>query len=246
MLKGRRDRYHRLGFLIPFTVAAVAMPIQIFVGDLMAREVFHKEPAKFAAIEALPRTSDHVPETIGGVLIDGKVRGGIRIPNGASFLAGFSSSTRIRGLDAIPKQVRPQPHLVSTVHLAFDAMVGTSFLLLGLSAWFGIAWRRRRDIPDSRWFLRGAAVSGLVSIVTLEMGWIVTEVGRQPWTVVGLLLTRDAVTTTGNVWLLFAATLVIYTAIGIATVLVLGEMRRRWRALDDDIAVPYGPDTVRR
>jgi cytochrome d ubiquinol oxidase subunit I len=60
MLKGRRDRYHRVGFLIPFVVAAVAMPAQIFIGDVAAREVFHQEPAKFASIEALPKTSDHV------------------------------------------------------------------------------------------------------------------------------------------------------------------------------------------
>src|SRR3954452_3412994 len=86
MLKGRRDRYHRVGFLIAFTTAAVVMPVQIFVGDVAAREVFKHEPAKFAAIEVLPHTSTHVPETLGGVLVDGKVRYGIGIPDGASLL----------------------------------------------------------------------------------------------------------------------------------------------------------------
>jgi cytochrome d ubiquinol oxidase subunit I len=242
MLKGRRDRYHRIGFLIPFTVAALVTPAQIVVGDVAAREVFAHEPAKFAAIELLPRTADHVPETLGGVMVDGRVRYGLRLPNGASLLAGFSPSTRIHGLDAVPAAVRPQARLVTTVHLAFDVMVGCSFLLLGLSAWFALAWWRRRDLPRSRWFLRCAAVSGLAAVVALEMGWVVTEVGRQPWTVVGLLLTRDAVATSGNLWLFFAATLVIYAAIGTATVLVLRLMQRRWRALADrDVDVPYGP-----
>jgi cytochrome bd ubiquinol oxidase subunit I len=242
MLKGRRDRYHRIGFLVPFTVAALVMPAQIFVGDVAAREVFNKEPAKFAAIESLPTTGDHVPETLGGVLgSDGQVRYGLRIPSGASLLAGFRPSTRIRGLDAIPPAVRPQPRLVTTVHLCFDVMVGTAFLLLGLALWFALGWWRRRDLPRSRWFLRCAAVSGLVSVVSLEAGWVVTEVGRQPWTVVGLLLTRDAVATSGNLWLFFAGTLVIYAAIGSGAVLVLRMMHRRWRARED-VEVPYGPE----
>jgi cytochrome bd ubiquinol oxidase subunit I len=243
MLKGQRDRYHRVGFLIPFTVAAVVTPVQIFVGDVVTREVFHKEPAKFAAIEALVQTSDQVPETIGGVLVDGQVRYGVRIPDGASLLAGFTRSTTIRGLDAIPPAVRPNDRLINIVHLSFQVMVGASFLLLGLAAWFGLAWWRHRDLPRSRWFLRCAAVSGLVALVALEAGWVVTEVGRQPWTVVGLLLTRDAVTTSGNIWLSFSVILVIYAAIGTSTLLVLRWMHRRWRELiDDRVQVPYGPE----
>src|SRR5207302_1232453 len=119
---------------------------------------------------------------------------------------------------------------VNIVHLSFDTMVGTSFALLCLGMWFGLVWWRRRALPHSRWFLRAVAVSGAVSVVTLEAGWVVTEVGRQPWTVVGLLLTRDAVTTSGNLWLVFIATAIIYTALGVATVLVLREMRDRWAA----------------
>ncbi|MDQ1395726.1 MAG: cytochrome bd ubiquinol oxidase subunit [Acidimicrobiaceae bacterium] len=245
MLKGRRDRYHRIGFLIPFMVASAAMPLQILVGDLAAREVFHNEPAKFASMEILPTTGDHVPETLGGFLVDGKVRYGIRLPSGASLLAGHRTTTEIAGLDAIARDVRPGDRLVSIVHLSFDIMVGTAFLLLGLAAWFALGWWRRKDLPSSRWFLRAAAVSGLVSLVSLETGWVVTEVGRQPWTVVGLLLTRDAVTRAGNLWLFFGATVVIYVAIGVATVLVLRSMHRRWRESPDtggdDVGVPYGP-----
>jgi cytochrome bd ubiquinol oxidase subunit I len=244
LLRGGRDRYHRQGFLIPFTVAALMMLPQIIVGDLITREVFHKEPAKFAAIEMLEQTSTKVPETIGGVFQEGRVRYGMRIPNAASYLAGFSPSTRIRGLDAIPAELRPADHLVTLVHLSFDVMVFIAFALLGLAAWFGLAWWRRRDLPRSRWFLRCAAVSGVLAVVSMEAGWIVTEVGRQPWTVVGYLLTRDAVTTSGNVWWFFTGALVIYAAVGVGTVLVLRAMRRRWRVLTDgdDVEVPYGPE----
>jgi len=77
----------------------------------------------------------------------------------------------------------------------------------------------------------------------MEAGWVVTEVGRQPWTVNGLLLTRDAVTTSGNLWLFFGATLIIYTAVGVSTIAALQAMHRRWQ-VDDELRmdVPYGPD----
>jgi cytochrome bd ubiquinol oxidase subunit I len=214
----------------------------------MAREVFQNEPAKFAAIEMLPTTATHVPETLLGVYADGDVRFGIDIPNGASLLSGFSPDTRIRGLDEIPPELRPPDHLITTVHLAFDVMVGIGFALLALSVWFAVAARRRRGVPTGRWLLRATAVSGVAAIVALECGWIVTEVGRQPWTVVGYLLTRDAVTTSGNVWLFFGATLLLYAAVAYGTFLALRLLRRRWRdqgAGEDDGDVPYGPSRVR-
>ncbi|MFE1960525.1 cytochrome ubiquinol oxidase subunit I [Streptomyces sp. NPDC059479] len=247
MLRGRRDHYHRTGFLIGFVVAAVVLPVQIYVGDVVARQVFQSEPAKFAALELLPDTGTHVPETLGGVLIDGKVRYGLRIPDVASLLAGFSPSTRIRGLDAIAPAVRPDDATVSVVHLAFDIMVGTATALLALVVWFAWLWWRRRRVPTNRWFLGCAALSGVVAVVCLESGWVVTEVGRQPWTVVGLLLTRDAVATQGNLWPFFSAVLAIYCAVGTGAVLILRSLTRRWRAgggegEDEGLDVPYGPN----
>jgi cytochrome d ubiquinol oxidase subunit I len=247
MLRGRRDRYHRLGLLIPLTVAAIVTPVQIFVGDVAAREVFEKEPAKFAAIEALARTSTHVPEVLGGYYSDGEVHFGIEIPWGASILSGYLPSTRIRGLNEVPQAVRPPDHLVTIVHLAFDVMVGIGTALLALSAWYALTWWRRRDLPRSPWFLRATAVSGLLAMVALEAGWVVTEVGRQPWTVVGYLLTRDAVTTSGNLWLLFGPTVVLYSAVGAGTLYVLRLLTRRWREEEDagEDDVPYGPSRAR-
>jgi cytochrome d ubiquinol oxidase subunit I len=244
MLKRRPwDGYQRLGFLIPFTVAAVVIPVQIFVGDTVARATYKNEPAKFASIEMLTRTGSDVPETLGGYLgSDGKVHAGIRLPGMASLLAGFSTRTIIRGLDAVPPPVRPQPDLATIVHLSFDVMVAISFALLALAAWFALGWWRRRGIPANPWFLRCSAAAGILSVVCLETGWVVTEVGRQPWTVVGLLLTRDAVTTSGNVWPFFAGTVLVLGSVGVAAIFVLGAMKRRWQAgLDRGFDVPYGP-----
>jgi cytochrome d ubiquinol oxidase subunit I len=182
-----------------------------------------------------------VPETLGGVLVDGKVRYGVPIPDGASLLSGFSPSTRIRGLDAIPAAVRPPDQLVTTVHLSFDVMVGTGFALLGLALWFVLAWWRHRLREPGRWFLRATAVSGVVAVIALETGWITTEVGRQPWTVVGLLLTRDAVATSGNLWPLFGGAVAIYAGVTVGAVFALRALRRRWAA-GQDTPTPYGPE----
>jgi cytochrome d ubiquinol oxidase subunit I len=241
MLRGRRDRYHRVGLLIPLTIAAVAIPLQIVMGDVIARYVFDAEPAKFAAIEAAPDTRTHAPEVLGGIMVDGKVKYGIPIPDGASLLSGFSPDTQVKGLDAIPADVRPPDHLVSIVHLSFDVMVGTGFALFGLALWFLYLWWRSRLVDPHRWFLRAVGVSGLVSIVSLESGWIVTEVGRQPWTVVGLLLTRDAVQTSGNLWPFFIGALVIYAGVTVGAIYALRALRRRWAA-GEETTVPYGPD----
>jgi cytochrome d ubiquinol oxidase subunit I len=174
---------------------------------------------------------------------------GLKIPSGASILSGYTPSTQIRGLDEIPAAEAPTDRAVTLVHLAFDVMVAIGMALLALSAWFGFVWWRRRDIPSSPWFLRATTASGALAIVAMEAGWVVTEVGRQPWTVVGHLLTRDAVTTSGNLWLLFLATLVLYVAVAGGTFHVLRVLRRRWREDgDDDLDsdVPYGPSPVRQ
>ena len=105
MLRGRVDRYHRLGFVIAFTVAAIATPIQMGVGDALARWVYNNQPTKFAAIELVPKTDSDVPETILGRLNDdGTVSGGVKIPGLASWLSDPSTgkSTIVKGLDTVP------------------------------------------------------------------------------------------------------------------------------------------------
>jgi cytochrome d ubiquinol oxidase subunit I len=239
MLRGHRDRYHRLGFLVPFTVASVVMPFQIIVGDWAARQVFDQQPVKFAAQELVLETRRHVPETIGGVLVDGTVHVGIKIPGLASWLADGSTNTKITGLRSVPPRDRPPANVV---HLAFDVMVGIASALLALGLWFGVVWWRKRDLPTTRWFLRAASVAGVGAVVAMWAGWVVTEVGRQPWIVDHTLRTEDAVTRADGVWVSLGVVLVLYAAVATAAVLVLRAMSRRWRAADvDDAGVPYGP-----
>jgi cytochrome bd ubiquinol oxidase subunit I len=240
MLRGRRDRHHRLGLLIPFTVAAIATPIQFAVGDTAARSIAKDQPIKFAAMECVQTTDTHVTEYIYGRCTDDGVKDGIGIPGFDSFLVGFSTDTKVIGLDTVAPKDRPPANTL--LHWAFDTMVGICCALIALGAWLGIAWLRKRDIPKTRWFLRATAVSGLAAIVALECGWIVTEVGRQPWIVYEVMRTEDAVTEASGVWVSLGVVVTVYTALGIATVMVLRAMARRWRVAEvDDVDVPYGP-----
>jgi cytochrome d ubiquinol oxidase subunit I len=246
MLRGRRDRYHYLGLVIPFSVAAIMTPIQMGVGDALARWVYNNQPVKFAAIELVPTTSSDVPETLLGRLNeDGTVTGGVKIPGLASWLSDPSTgtSTVVQGLDTVPADERPTIRQTNIVHLAWDVMVGLGTLLFLLSLWYAASWVFRRRAPTSKWFLRAAACSGVLAVITMEAGWVVTEVGRQPWIVYNHMKVEDAATGNTGVWMTFIAVAVLYVALAITTILVLRGMSRRFREAGGftDHDVPYGP-----
>jgi cytochrome d ubiquinol oxidase subunit I len=246
MLRGRRDRYHRLGFLIPFTVASLTIPVQMAVGDSLARWVYTNQPVKFAAVELVPETTSDVPETLFGHLDeDGTVSGGIEIPGLASWLSdpGNGTATVVQGLDTVPPDERPTTAEANVVHLAWDVMVGAGSLLLLLALWYLGCWLLRRDMPRSRLFLRLAAAAGVLSVIALEAGWVVSEVGRQPWIVYELTKVEDAATANTGVWVTTILVALLYIALGATTILVLRGMSRRNREGDeqDDTDVPYGP-----
>jgi cytochrome d ubiquinol oxidase subunit I len=238
MLRGRRDRHHRLGLLIPLTVAVIITPIQFMVGDTAARSIAKDQPIKFAAMECVQTTHTHVTEYLGGRCTSDGVKGGIGIPGLDSWLVGFSTDTEVIGLDSVPPEDRPPANTL--LHWAFDAMVGICSVLILLGLWLGISWWRKRDIPKTPWFLRAVAVSGVAAIVALECGWIVTEVGRQPWIVYEVMRTKDAVTDASGIWVSLSVVIVLYAALGTATVVVLRAMARRWREAEE-VDVPYGP-----
>jgi cytochrome bd ubiquinol oxidase subunit I len=247
MLRGRRDRYHRLGFLIPFTVASIAIPVQMAVGDSLARWVYNNQPIKFAAIELVPETSSDVPETLLGHLNDdGTVSGGIEIPGLASLLSDPSDGTAtvVQGLDTVPADERPTNREVNVVHLGWDIMVGLGTLLFLLAVWYWGSWLIRRDMPRSRPFLWVASAAGVLAVIAMEAGWVVSEVGRQPWIVYELTRVEDAATANTGVWITTLVIGLLYVGLGVTTILVLRGMSRRARETADvkDAEVPYGPD----
>ena len=240
MLRGRRDRYHRLGLIIPLTVAAIATPIQIFVGDTAARAVADDQPAKFAGMECIYKGGTDQTEWLGGICTDGKVKGGIGVPGLDSLLVGFSTDTNVTGLNQIPAD--QQPPALTMLHLSFDTMVGIATLLFLLAVWFAITWWRKRDLPETRWFLRAVAVSGVAAVVALEAGWIVTEVGRQPWILYKMMRTSEAVTPAQGIWWVFAFTMLLYIGLFTTAALILRSLARRWREGEpEEGELPYSP-----
>ena len=239
MLRGRRDAHHRLGFVVPFVFASVAALTQPFVGHVLGFGLDERQPAKLAAFELAETTESPSPLRLGGVLVDGEVRGSIDIPVLGSLIAMNSPTAPVPGLDTIPEDEHPP---VNLTHLAFQTMVGIGTLLAAGVAWFWFQRRRGRDLLERRWFLRAAVVSGPLAAIALESGWVATEVGRQPWIVHGVMRTPEAVGDyTAALWWLLAISTVIYAAMTVGAVVVLRSMARRWRAGETDLPSPYAP-----
>ncbi|MER7506105.1 cytochrome ubiquinol oxidase subunit I [Nonomuraea pusilla] len=231
MLRGRRDRYHKVGFLLPFTVAALVTPVQIGVGDWAAHAVASHQPVKLAAMEGVFRTDRGVPLHLGGLYIDDEMRYALNLPYGLSLLAHWDPNAEIVGLDSVPPGDRPP---VNVVHWAFQIMVAIGFALLALAVWTAVNWRRHRDLPGTRWYLRAAAVAGPAAVLAVEAGWVVTEVGRQPWIVYRVLRVSDAVNPApGLVWG-FVLVALVYLVLTVGTVYVM-------RRLSRDVPVPIAP-----
>lgn len=222
ILRGRRDRYHQLGLTIPLVGASICAPIQIGVGDWAAEMVAHYQATKLAALEALSRTTKGAREALFGWYSHGHLRYAIDIPHGLSLLATHSYNGTVQGLDATPKAYRPP--LVNVVHLSFDFMVFIGFGLLGIGLWLGLAWWLKRQLPKSRWFLRSVAVSGIAAAVAMELGWVTTEVGRQPWIVYKVMLVAQAVNPEPGVSVGAFVIAAAYTALTIITILVLRHL----------------------
>jgi len=222
ILRGRHDRYHRIGLLVPLSAAATLTPLQIIVGDWAARMVAQDQPTKLAAMEGLATTTGGAPEAIGGYFSGGRLRDAVRIPDGLSMLARLNPHATVKGLNAFPANDRPP--LVTVVHSSFDAMVGIGFGLLALSAWLAWSWWRRRDYPTGPRFLGAVAVSGLAAAAAMELGWITTEVGRQPWIVYGVLRVANAVNPEPGVQDELWAVSAVYVALTIVTIAVLRRL----------------------
>ena len=236
-LRGRFGRYERVALTIPLTIAALASPVQILVGDWAAREVATTQPVKLAALEGLGATEQGAPVHILGWYADGQVKYGIAIPRALSLLAFHDPNATVRGLDSVPASRRPP---VNVVRIAFQTMVaiGTGLALLGV--WFLVARWRRRRLPESVWFYRAVALAGPLSVVAMIAGWVTTEVGRQPWVVYGVMLTSQAVTGAGGIPVAYGTLALIYAGVAVGVVWVLRRLAGRPMQLDDLAPVAAG------
>jgi cytochrome d ubiquinol oxidase subunit I len=206
------------------TVAAIAMPL---TGDLLAKRAHHNQPAKLAAAEAHFETRRRAPLKVGGWpdVERRETSFAIEIPGALSLLAGSSLDTEVIGLDRIPRDQWPN---VPVTHAAFQVMVGGGMTMLGAALWYWLAWwrSRGRETPLPRWLLVALVLCGPLGFLALEAGWVVTEVGRQPWVIYGVMRTADAATTVRGVWASLAMFTTVYTGLLVLLVFFVRRLRR--------------------
>lgn len=225
-LGGRRDDYTRSALLVAMGVGSIAAVLLPLSGDTLAKYVFRTQPVKFAAMEGQFQTQAHAPLRLGGWPDEeaGVTRYALEIPGGLSFLADSNTATEVAGLDQTPKSDWPN---VGLTHLSFQVMVGCGTTLLALSLWFcWTCFRRRERILDSRPLLYAIGLAMPLGFIALEAGWFVTEVGRQPWIIQGIMRTSDAVTPATGVVELFVGFTLLYGLLGATVVALLGRIAR--------------------
>ncbi len=228
ILRGRDDTIHRRALAMAMVMALVSIGLAGITGDSSARFVAQAQPAKFAAQEGQFQTQRGAPLHVGGIPIPSQHKTilAIEIPHGLSLLKNFDPNSEVKGLDAFASSERPNTLLV---HLAFQAMVGLGLGLGAIALVFWLLTWRRHSLPTDRWLLIALTAAGPASVVAMEGGWLVTEFGRQPWIVYGILRTSEAATSAPALALTFFVFLGIYVALAVASgrlLLLLARLER--------------------
>jgi cytochrome d ubiquinol oxidase subunit I len=214
LLRDRRNTFHRNALGIALVLACISAPLQIVSGDFSGRSVARLQPAKLAAMEAVYYTQIGAPLRIGGIPDDESrtTRYALIIPRGLSLLSTRDPNGKVIGLDQFPRNDWPNVRLV---HWAFDVMVASGIALFVLSIAVGwLAWRHR-CVPDGKWILRALVAAGPLGFVAIEAGWVVTELGRQPWIIYGVMRTKDAVTPMKGIAIPFTVFTVVYLLLSV-------------------------------
>ncbi len=214
------SRFHRAALAAALAVGGSAALLQPISGDLSARRAAREQPAKLAALEGQFATERGAPLRIGGLpdVEARRTRWALEIPNGLSLLAFHDPAAEVKGLEAFPRDQWPDP---VKVHLAFQAMVGAGSAMALVALWgLLLAWRRR-EAPTGRRFLLAVTLCGPLGFVALEAGWLVTEWGRQPFAVQGVLRTADSVTSVRGLAVPFWLFTALYLFLGAATAVLL-------------------------
>jgi cytochrome d ubiquinol oxidase subunit I len=220
LLRDRRNTFHRNALGIALALACTSAPLQMISGDFSARSVAKLQPAKLAAMEALYQTQTGAPLQLGGIPDDESrtTHYAITIPYGLSLLSTHDPNSKVVGLEQFPRNDWPNVRLV---HWSFDLMVlaGSGLFVLSIAVGW-LAWRHR-GLPDNKWILRALVAAGPLGFIAVEAGWFVTELGRQPWIIYGVMRTQEAVTPMSRIAIPFMIFTLIYLFLSVTVVLLL-------------------------
>jgi cytochrome d ubiquinol oxidase subunit I len=220
LLRDRTNLFHRRALAIALAVGGVAAFLQPVSGDISARAVAEHQPAKLAALEAHFKTEAGAPLRVGGIPDEGagEVRYAVEIPKALSLLAFHDPDAVVKGLDQFPRDQWPNTVIV---HTAFQIMVGLGTAMMLIALWGAFLWLRKRALPDQKWFLRALVVAAPAGMIAIEAGWTVTEVGRQPWIIQGVMRTSEAVTPMPGLVVPFVFFTLLYIFLAVVVVWLL-------------------------
>lgn len=227
LLRDQANRQARLMFSMAMWMAAIVAPAQIVMGDLHGLNTLKHQPAKIAAMEGNWEPRDGAPLVLFGLpdMREERTKWAIEIPHLSSLILTHSWNGRVPGLLEFPREDRPN---AAVVFWSFRLMVGIGFLMLGIGAWS--LWERWRGrLFENRWLHRAALLMGPSGFVAILSGWVTTEVGRQPYTVYGLMRTSESMSPIGlpGIATSLAVFVVVYFVVFGAGVLILLRMMGR-------------------
>lgn len=220
MLKNKNKNFHTKAFRIAAIFGTIAAVLQPLSGDISAKDVAKRQPAKLAAMEAHFHTQKSAPLIIGGIpdVQNKKVDYAIEIPGMLSFLAHGNFSQEVKGLDTIPIQNQPP---IAITHYAFQIMVGLGMFLMLISVLYFIAIWKKKNWLTSKWLLRLFVAGIPAGFIAVEAGWTVTEVGRQPWIIHNIMRTADAVTPMPGIAYSFYLFTAVYISLSFVVIFLL-------------------------
>ena len=220
MLKNKNKNFHTKAFRIAAIFGTIAAVLQPLSGDISAKDVAKRQPAKLAAMEAHFHTQKSAPLIIGGIpdVQNKKVDYAIEIPGMLSFLAHGNFSQEVKGLDTIPIQNQPP---IAITHYAFQIMVGLGMFLMLISVLYFIAIWKKKNWLTSKWLLRLFVAGIPAGFIAVEAGWTVTEVGRQPWIIHNIMRTADAVTPMPGIVYSFYLFTAVYISLSFVVIFLL-------------------------
>lgn len=220
IVRKQNVNFHRQAFKIAAGFAAVAAILQPLAGDIAAKSVAKRQPAKLAAMEAYFKTQPASPLVIGGIPDEKqkKVKYGLEIPGLLSFLVHDNFHEFVKGLDQIPEQDRPP---VAITHYSFQVMVGFGMFMMLVGVLYLVAVWFKKHWLEKEWLLKLFIIAIPTGFIALEAGWMVTEIGRQPWIIQGVMRTADAVTPMPGIAYSFYLFTAIYFSLSIVVVFLL-------------------------
>lgn len=239
LMRERDNRFHKAALAIALAVGGVTAFLQPISGDLLAKTVAVTQPVKLAAFEGQFETERGAPLRIGGIPDESArtTRYAIEVPRALSILAYNDPNAVVKGLNDFPADQWPP---VAIVHVAFQIMVACGVAMMAVALWAACRyWRGRRKQTwlDSKWFLRTLVTAAPLGFIAIETGWVVTEVGRQPWIIYGVMRTSEAVTPMPGLVVPFITFTVLYIFLAVVTV---------WLLLRQVAASPKAPEPQKR